>query len=123
MYGMDGMNDMSERIIMVCICLICCRAIYIYFLKFLADLKLQCYFYVSLSIHGDISHYACPLDICVETLRDLKVKHVLSVPLGKDNRVGLVSEAEVKPFDQRKIKSPVNTILIMPQEQRCWSKS
>lgn len=76
-----------------------------YYFIVLADLRLQCYFYVSLSIHGDTSHYACPLDICVETLGDLKVKRVLSVPLGENNRVGLVSEAEVKPFGRRKINT------------------
>ncbi|GFF39116.1 copper amine oxidase 1 [Aspergillus udagawae] len=77
-YGTDGMNDMSERIIM-------------------------CYFYMRLGNHGDANHYAYPLDICVEMSGDLTVKRVLSLPLGEHDRTGLVSEVGVKPFDRNKI--------------------
>jgi hypothetical protein len=79
-----------------------CRVI-VFTFYFLADLRLQCYSYVRLSIHSDTSHYACPLDICVEILGDLNIKRVLSVPFGENNRVGPVSEARVKPFDWGKI--------------------
>ena len=58
---------------------------------------------MSLSSHGDSNHYAYPLDICVEMLGDRQVKRVLSLPLGEDDRMGLVSEVGVKPFDRRKI--------------------
>ncbi|KAJ5832084.1 hypothetical protein N7474_000395 [Penicillium riverlandense] len=78
-YGTDGMNDMRERIIM-------------------------CYLYMSLTPHGDSNHYAYPLDICVEMLSEThSVKRVLSLPLGENDRLGLVSEVGVKPFDRRKI--------------------
>ncbi|KKA17738.1 Amine oxidase [Rasamsonia emersonii CBS 393.64] len=77
-YGTDGMNDMAERIIM-------------------------CYFYMRLSDHGDSNHYAYPLDICVEMSGDLTVKRILSLPLGENDRCGLLSEVGVKPFDRNKI--------------------
>ncbi|GIJ83684.1 hypothetical protein Asppvi_002514 [Aspergillus pseudoviridinutans] len=77
-YGTEGMNDMSERIIM-------------------------CYFYMRLGNHGDANHYVYPLDICVEVSGDLTVKWILSLPLGEHDRTGLVSEVGVKPFDRNKI--------------------
>ncbi|KAJ6022458.1 uncharacterized protein N7446_012810 [Penicillium canescens] len=103
MYGTDDLNDISERIIMACICSISLPSYIFIFFNSLTDLRLQCYFCVRLSIHGDTSHYACPLDICTEILGDLNIKPVLSAPLGENNRVGLVSEAGVKSFDWRKI--------------------
>ncbi|KAH8692697.1 copper amine oxidase [Talaromyces proteolyticus] len=79
-YGTDGMNDMAERIIM-------------------------CYFYMRLSEHGDANHYAYPLDICVEMSGDLKVKRILSLPSGQNDRCGEVSQVGVQPFDRNKIHS------------------
>jgi len=59
---------------------------------------------MSLTPHGDSNHYAYPLDICVEMLSEThSVKRVLSLPLGKNDRLGLVSEVGVKPFDRKKI--------------------
>lgn len=58
---------------------------------------------MSLSSHGDSNHYAYPLDICVEMLGGRQVKRVLSLPLGEHDRMGLVSEVGVRPFDRRKI--------------------
>lgn len=55
-----------------------------------------------LGSHGDANLYAYPLDICVE-MSGTKVKRVLSLPLGEHDRMGLVSEVGVKPFDRRKI--------------------
>ncbi|KAJ5729156.1 copper amine oxidase 1 [Penicillium malachiteum] len=79
-FGTDGMNDMSERIIM-------------------------CYLYMSLSTHVDSNHYAYPLDICVEMRGDRRVKRVLSLPLGENDRMSLAADdaAKIKPFDRRKI--------------------
>ncbi|KAL1993533.1 hypothetical protein VTN49DRAFT_2202 [Thermomyces lanuginosus] len=77
-YGTDGLNDMSERIIM-------------------------CYFYMRLSEHGDANHYAYPLDICVEMSGDLTVKRILSLPSGPNDKCGPIEELGVKPFDRNKI--------------------
>ncbi|KAL1973967.1 hypothetical protein VTN31DRAFT_5527 [Thermomyces dupontii] len=77
-YGTDGLNDMSERIIM-------------------------CYFYMRLSEHGDANHYAYPLDICVEMAGDLTVKRILTLPSGPNDKCGPIEELGVKPFDRNKI--------------------
>lgn len=56
-----------------------------------------------LNEHADANHYAYPLDICVEMSGDLSVKRILSLPLGENDRMGLLSEVGVKPFDRNKI--------------------
>ncbi|KAJ5717301.1 hypothetical protein N7488_002947 [Penicillium malachiteum] len=85
-YGTDGMNEILVFI-------------------FLLINMTPCYLYMSLSSHGDSNHYAYPLNICVEMQGDHRVKRVLSLPLGENDRMGLASEnaAKIKPFDRRKI--------------------
>lgn len=63
----------------------------------------KCFFYMRLVSHGDSNHYAYPLDLCVEMAGDLSVKNVLVLPTGEHDRVGLLRETGVKPFDRSKI--------------------
>ncbi|OJJ49956.1 hypothetical protein ASPZODRAFT_1074802 [Penicilliopsis zonata CBS 506.65] len=96
-YGTDGMNDIAERIIM-------------------------CFFYMRLKSHGDANHYAYPLDICVEMSGDLSVKRILTLPLGENDRAGLVSEVGVRPFDRNKIHRSSEYHPDLVEERRTTTK-
>lgn len=76
-----------------------------------------------LGSHGDSNHYAYPLDICVEMSGDLTVKRILSLPLGEHDRVGLLSEVGVKPFDRRKIHGSSEYHPDLVSEHRTTTKS
>ncbi|KAI1608197.1 amine oxidase [Exophiala viscosa] len=78
-YAPDGLEDMSQRIIM-------------------------CYLHMRLSPHKDANHFAYPLDICAQMNAEYQVTKVFTLPSAESDRM-VEWTGTGKKFDRRKIHS------------------
>lgn len=101
-YAPDGIEDMSQRIIMVRYCLLSQPA---HVGMSLLELNLgQCYIHMRLSSHKDANHFAYPLDICAQMNSEYQVTKFFTLPSAEGDRM-TEWNGTGKKFDRRKIHS------------------